>query len=75
MAYIDIPIPIDEDLKWQAELMLDALGLDMNTAINIFLKQVIREGGIPFMITTRPTPVCPLIMRFKCCKVFAEDKY
>ena len=31
--------------------MLAELGLDLSTAVNIFLKQMLYEGGIPFSIT------------------------
>ena len=31
--------------------MLADLGLDLSTAVNIFLKQMLYEGGIPFSIT------------------------
>lgn len=31
--------------------MLADLGMDLSTAVNIFLKQMLREGGIPFAIT------------------------
>ena len=42
---------IDKDLKKQAEALFAGLGLNMTTAINIFLKQAVREQGIPFAIT------------------------
>jgi DNA-damage-inducible protein J len=42
---------IDKDLKKQAETLFAGLGLNMTTAINIFLKQAVREQGIPFAIT------------------------
>ena len=42
---------IDKELKKQAETLFAGLGLNMTTAINIFLKQAVREQGIPFAIT------------------------
>ena len=39
---------IDKELKKQAETLFAGLGLNMTTAINIFLRQTIRENGIPF---------------------------
>ena len=41
-------IRVDENLKKQANELFEKLGLNMTTAINIFLKQVIRTNGIPF---------------------------
>ena len=47
-AYLNIRT--DKDVKAQAEKIFDALGLNMSTAINIFLRQAIRENGIPFEV-------------------------
>ena len=43
-------IRIDPDLKEQAEHVLSDIGLPTSTAITIFLKAVVRCGGIPFML-------------------------
>lgn len=42
---------IDSDLKAQAESLFKELGLNMTTAFNIFLKQSVREGKIPFDVS------------------------
>ena len=41
-------IRVDENLKKQSERILKELGLTMSGAMTIFLKQVVREKGIPF---------------------------
>ena len=41
-------IRIDKDIKYQAEEIFNELGLNMTTAINLFLRTTIREHGIPF---------------------------
>ena len=41
---------IDAQLKNDASELFDSLGLDMTTAIRIFLKKCLQEGGIPFEI-------------------------
>ena len=41
-------IRIDEELKKEAEELYNRLGLSLSTAINIFLKQSIREQELPF---------------------------
>ncbi|WP_132996229.1 type II toxin-antitoxin system RelB/DinJ family antitoxin [Sporanaerobacter acetigenes] len=51
-----INIRIDDVLKEKAELLFEDLGLNMTTAFNIFIRQSLREGGIPFEITTRVDP-------------------
>lgn len=50
MGSTNLNIRTDKDVKAQAEKIFDALGLNMTTAINIFLRQAIRENGIPFEI-------------------------
>lgn len=42
---------IDSDLKAQADALFLQLGMNMTTAFNIFLRQSVREGCIPFKIT------------------------
>jgi DNA-damage-inducible protein J len=44
----NLNIRIDEDLKRQAEAIFSELGLNMSTAINMFLRYSVRYGGIPF---------------------------
>lgn len=39
---------VDESLKFNAETVLKELGLTTSQAINIFLKKVVSEQGIPF---------------------------
>lgn len=39
---------VSEDLKAQAEDILDSLGLSMSDAIRLFLKQMINAGTLPF---------------------------
>lgn len=50
---INVNIRVDEELKKQTEKLLGDMGLNMTTAVNIFLRQVLRTGSIPFEITTR----------------------
>jgi DNA-damage-inducible protein J len=50
----NLNIRMDKDLKKQAEVFFGELGLNMTTAINIFVRQSLRERKIPFEITTDP---------------------
>ncbi|MBQ6503702.1 MAG: type II toxin-antitoxin system RelB/DinJ family antitoxin [Flexilinea sp.] len=43
-------IRIDSDIKEQAESLFNELGLNMSSAVNIFLRSAIRENGIPFQL-------------------------
>ncbi len=47
----NVSFRIDSDLKAQADNLFAALGLNMTTAFNIFLRQSVRQGCIPFEIT------------------------
>ena len=51
MGKVSTNISIDADTKAKAQVMLADLGMDLSTAVNVFLKQMLREGGIPFAIT------------------------
>lgn len=50
MATTNISIRMDSDLKAQAEEFFSELGMNLSTAFNIFVRQSLREGGIPFEI-------------------------
>lgn len=50
MAKVSTSISIDADVKAQAQALFADFGLDLSTAINIFLRQSIRENCIPFTI-------------------------
>ena len=49
-----ISLRVDDEIKHKAEKTLDEIGLSMSTAINIFLKTVVRENRIPFELTADP---------------------
>lgn len=46
----NLNIRIDKNVKETSEKVFEDLGLNMTTAINMFLRQVIRVNGIPFEI-------------------------
>jgi len=46
----NIYIRIEPGLKGQAEVVLEQLGIPVSNAVNIFLKQVVLQRGIPFDI-------------------------
>ena len=47
----NVSIRMDADLKVQADALFGELGMNMSTAFNIFVRQAVREGRIPFEIT------------------------
>jgi DNA-damage-inducible protein J len=44
-------IRIEENIKNKANKTLSSLGLDMSTAVKMFLNQVVTENGLPFVPT------------------------
>ena len=50
MATVPTQIRIDEDLKKQAAELFAQLGLDMQSAMNIFLRQCVLHEGLPFNV-------------------------
>ena len=50
MATIPTQIRIDTNVKEQATILFDELGMDMSGAVNIFLRQCILRGGLPFSV-------------------------
>ena len=50
MATTNINVRTDTELKAKAQSILSDLGLDMSTAINMFLNQIVYKQAIPFEI-------------------------
>lgn len=50
MASTLVQIRVDEDLKNEATDIFERLGLDLPTAIRVFLKKSVEESGIPFSL-------------------------
>lgn len=53
MAQTNVNIRMDDDVKKKADALFAELGINMTTAFNIFVRQAIRAGGLPFEVTTR----------------------
>ncbi|WP_308509819.1 type II toxin-antitoxin system RelB/DinJ family antitoxin [uncultured Varibaculum sp.] len=51
MAKVSTNINLDADLKRSAQLLLKDLGMDLTTAVTIFLRQTVRDQAIPFQIS------------------------
>ena len=51
MAKVSTNIGLDADLKKSAQELFADFGLDLTTAITMFLKQAVREQRIPFEVS------------------------
>lgn len=45
---VTMSLRMDKELKRQAEAIFAEIGVSMTTALNIFLRKAVREGGFPF---------------------------
>mgnify|MGYP001039753890 CR=1 FL=1 len=55
MAAVSTNIKIDRALKRESQALFESFGLSLSTAVNMFLRQAVREQAIPFRIGT-PAP-------------------
>ena len=52
---VRVTFRVDKDLKERAERLFDHLGMNMSTALNVFLRKSVDEEAIPFSISTKST--------------------
>ena len=50
---VRVTVRVDRDLKEQAEILFEQLGLNMSSALNVFLRKAVDESAIPFYISTK----------------------
>lgn len=50
-----INVNVPTQVKEEANLLFNSLGLNMSTAINMFLKRAIYEQGLPFEVKQQPS--------------------
>jgi len=68
----NVSFRIDTEVKTQADRLFSDLGLNMTTAFNIFLRQAIREGSIPFSVTVN-TPNAKTIAAMREAERIGRD--
>jgi len=50
---VRVTVRVDKDLKEIAENLFARLGMNMTTAINVFLRKTVNENAIPFPVSTK----------------------
>ena len=50
MASTNFSVRMDSEIKKQCEILYGELGMNLTTAINVFLRQSLRVGGFPFEV-------------------------
>jgi len=48
MNFVNVTIRMDENVKKQCEQVLNELGMNMSTAVNIYFRAIARQRKIPF---------------------------
>nr|WP_279057847.1 type II toxin-antitoxin system RelB/DinJ family antitoxin [Mobiluncus mulieris] len=48
MSNINVTVRMDSELKTRADEVFAQMGMNLSTAVNIFLRQTLREGQLPF---------------------------
>ena len=51
MAKVSTNISLDADLKKASQELFSDLGMDLTTAVTVFIKQSLRVQGLPFTVT------------------------
>ena len=69
----NVSFRIDTDIKNQADRLFAQLGLNMTTAFNIFLRQAIREGSLPFSVTIN-TPNAAVAATLEADRLLAAEQ-
>ena len=65
MLTVDVRSRIEPELKREAAAILDAAGLDLSTAIRLFLRGVVEKGGLPMEL---PRPNAKTLAAIKAAK-------
>jgi DNA-damage-inducible protein J len=58
-----ISIRIDDSIKERTDMILSELGLNMSTAFNMFARQIVRQGGIPFPVQLGKADIAEALSR------------
>ncbi|MCL2364885.1 MAG: type II toxin-antitoxin system RelB/DinJ family antitoxin [Defluviitaleaceae bacterium] len=53
MSTANINVRTDASLKMNAQKVLESIGLDLSTAVNLFLRQTVKVNDLPFTIGTQ----------------------
>jgi len=67
-------VRMDRDIKKQCEALYGELGMNLTTAINVFLRQSLRSGGFPFDVTLN-TPNAATLSAVQEAEHLAKDPH
>lgn len=61
---VNVTFWLDPKVKAEADALFSEMGLTLNTAVSMFVRQSIRDGGFPFRLSDRPHVVTAAAHRF-----------
>ena len=47
---VNVTLRLDREIKEKAEILFKELGMNLTTAFNVFVRQALRQGKIPFEV-------------------------
>ena len=53
MASVNVTVRVDEDVKREFDTFCDNVGINITTAVNMFIKNTIRTRELPFTVTDK----------------------
>jgi addiction module RelB/DinJ family antitoxin len=56
---VRVTVRVDKNLKDRADSLFERLGLNMTTALNVFLRKAVDENAIPFPVSAKPAGFGP----------------
>lgn len=68
----NVTVRMDKDLKEQAENLFSEMGMNLTTALNVFMRQSVRQGKIPFEISLATPSNSNMQARIEFGKVIRE---
>ena len=73
MASSVLQVRVDEGLRSQAAAIYEDLGIDLQTAVRIFLKRSVMENGLPFNMTLTKRRETKAEAAHKAMKLMSES--
>ena len=67
-------VRMDSDIKKQCEALYGELGINLTTAINVFLRQSLRAGGFPFDVRMEQPNKETIAAMLEAERIACEDK-
>lgn len=68
-----LQVRIDEKTKKEAAELFDSLGMDLSSAIRVFLRKSIRVGGLPFAVSKYDDDVSASILALERMRTLSEN--